>query len=108
MTTLGGGIGDQEIVARANDGFLYLDKNAKNGDYITDPKFRKVSKMFKFFEQLSDSECSEDYDRDVFFEGIEATLEPSVRSEIEYEFLVQGWNNGIISKAADHMIKASN
>jgi hypothetical protein len=33
----------------------------------------------------------------VFFEGIEATLEPSIRSEIEYEFLVQGWNNGIFS-----------
>jgi hypothetical protein len=50
MTTLGVDNGDQEIVAKAIDGFLYLDKNAKNGDYITDPKFRKVSKKFKFYE----------------------------------------------------------
>ena len=97
MAMIGVDAGDQEIVSRPIDGYLYLDQNAKNGDYITDPKYRKVSKKFKFYEQLSDSECSEDYDGDVFFEGVEATLEPSVRSEIEYEFLVQGWNNGIIS-----------
>lgn len=97
MSTLVDDTGDKENIAKTIDGFLYLDLNARNGDYITDPKYRKVSKKFKYYEQLSDSECSEDYDGDVFFEGIEATLEPSVRSEIEYEFLVQGWNNGIIS-----------
>ena len=75
---------------------------------MTDPKFRKVSKKFKFYEQLSDSECSEDYDGDVFFEGIEATLEPSVRNEIEYQYLVQSYNNGIFSLAANHIIRASN
>ena len=85
------------IIVKTIEGFLYLNQNAKNGDYITNPKFRKVSKRFKFYEQLSDSKCSEDYDGDVIFEGIEAILEPIVRSEIEYEFLVQGQNNDIIS-----------
>ena len=85
------------IIVKTIEGFLYLNQNATNGDYITNPKFRKVSKRFKFYEQLSDLECSEDYDGDVIFEGIKATLEPSVRSEIEYEFLVQGQNNDIIS-----------
>ena len=53
-------------------------------------------------------ECSEDYDGDVIFEGNEAILEPSVRSEIEYEFLVQGQNNDIISLPGNHIIRTSN
>ena len=39
-------IGDQEILSNLIDGYLYLDKNANNGDYVTDPRFRKISKKF--------------------------------------------------------------
>ena len=46
-----------------------LDQEVWGGDQITNPKFRKTSRSFKYYEDLSDSDCSEDYDDDVFFDG---------------------------------------
>ena len=40
-----------------------------NGDFITNPGFKKTSMAFKCDEMLSDTEVSEDYDNDMFFEG---------------------------------------
>ena len=50
MSILVGDYGDRENIAKAIDGFLWLDLNAKNGDNITDPKYWKVSKKFKYYE----------------------------------------------------------
>ena len=38
-------------------------------DYITHPSFKKTSDMFKYDTTLDDSDCSEYYDTDKFFEG---------------------------------------
>jgi len=46
-----------------------LDIHIHNGDFITNPHIKKVSKRYKYYEMLNDSECSEDYDDDKFFEG---------------------------------------
>lgn len=52
-----------------NEAPAQLDANVNNGDFITKPQHKKVSKQFKYYETLNDSECSEDYDQDMFFEG---------------------------------------
>ena len=39
------------------------------GDLITNPKYEKTSHCFRYDEMLADSDCSEDYDGDMFFEG---------------------------------------
>jgi len=44
------------------------------GDLNTNPKFQKTSRRFKFDEMLDDTECSEDYDDDMFFEGKEPQI----------------------------------
>lgn len=49
----------------------------QNGDWITNLNFQKVSQKFKYDEMLTDSECSEDYDTDVFFEGIDLKRVPT-------------------------------
>ena len=43
--------------------------NSNNGDFITHPQYKKVSQSYRFNAMLDDSECSEDYDGDMFFEG---------------------------------------
>ena len=40
-----------------------------DGDFITNPQFKKVSTHFRYYEPLNDSDASEDYDEDAFFEG---------------------------------------
>ena len=40
-----------------------------DGDFITNPKFKKVSCRFRYYDPLNDSDVSEDYDTDAFFEG---------------------------------------
>jgi len=40
------------------------------GSKITETFIQKVSDRFKYFEDLKDSECSEDYDDDMFFDFI--------------------------------------
>ena len=47
----------------------YHDTKFINGEWITDVKYQKVSNYFKADQFLDDSECSEDYDNDCFFEG---------------------------------------
>ena len=42
---------------------------ALGGDYITNPQFVKTSSRYRYDEMLNDSDCSEDYDEDPFFEG---------------------------------------
>ena len=41
------------------------------GKYITDISLQKVSSRFKYDQMLDDSECSEDYNDDMFFEVIQ-------------------------------------
>ncbi len=50
------------------------DLNELNLDYITSIEFKKASSRFKYDEMLDDSQCSEDYDEDMFFNGTELTL----------------------------------
>ena len=38
-------------------------------DFITDPSFKKTSDMFQYDTTMDDSDCSEYYDSDKFFEG---------------------------------------
>jgi hypothetical protein len=38
-------------------------------DFITGLKLKKVSSRYRFDEPLNDSDMSEDYDDDAFFEG---------------------------------------
>ena len=40
-----------------------------DSDFITNPKFKKVSSRFRYYDPLTDSDVSEDYDIDAFFEG---------------------------------------
>ena len=47
----------------------YNDGMIQNGDFITNPCYQKTSMAFKCDEMLNDSDCSEDYDEDMFFEG---------------------------------------
>jgi len=43
------------------------------GRYITDPDYKKTSSRYLYDHMLGDSECSEDYDNDLFFESAEPT-----------------------------------
>ena len=52
--------------------------NANNGDFITHPQYKKVSRAFRFSAMLDDSDCSEDYDVDMFFEGVQLTQYPAL------------------------------
>lgn len=50
------------------DSLNYLQARAQ-ADAITNPCFKKVSDTYKHATMLEDSECSEEYDNDAFFEG---------------------------------------
>ena len=41
------------------------------GDYITNPQYLKCSAYFNHQNEMKDSECSEEYDTDMFFDGSE-------------------------------------
>ena len=41
------------------------------GDYITNPMYQKTSAYFNFHMELNDSDCSEEYEKDQFFDGSE-------------------------------------
>ena len=58
------------------------DGMAQRGKYITDPDYIKTSQRFRYDEMLNDSECSEDYDDDLFFECAEPTRNPWQELEI--------------------------
>lgn len=57
-----------------------MDEIMQRCDYITDPRFEKTSKRFKYDEMLTDDDVSEDYDHDMFFEGINPTPVPSTQT----------------------------
>ena len=68
-----------------------------NGDFITNPQFKKVSTRFRFYEPLADSECSEDYDEDVFFEGKAPTdLYMSLAQSEGVTGMGRGPNNNVV------------
>jgi hypothetical protein len=46
---------------------------------VTHPQFKKISQRFKFEDMLSDTDCSEDYDQDMFFEGTDLRPIPTTK-----------------------------
>lgn len=54
-----------------------------NGKYIVDTNFVKISSTFRYDETLADSECSELYDVDPFFEGAEPTKNTYLAEELK-------------------------
>ena len=59
---------------------LIMGQSDRNGDRVTHPLLKKVSKGYRFDEMLSDTEISEDYDGDGFFEGLQPALFPQLKS----------------------------
>lgn len=49
------------------------------GDFSTNPIWQKVSQRFKYDEMLDDTDCSEFYDDDMFFEGAELRRVPTMQ-----------------------------
>lgn len=47
--------------------------------------FQKISQRFKYDELLTDSECSEDYDTDMFFEGMELRSVPQTKDLVNQQ-----------------------
>lgn len=59
---------------------LAIEQSIWNGDAVTHPQYKKVSKGYKHCAMLSDSDVSEDYDMDIFFEGNQNIYIPQLRA----------------------------
>ena len=59
---------------------LAIEQSIWNGDAVTHPQYKKVSKTYKHCAMLDDSDVSEDYDADLFFEGNQSPFVPQLRA----------------------------
>ena len=58
------------------------DPIVMEGNFITNPMYQKASIGFKYDEPLSETDISENYDDDMFFEGAEPRELPNYQELI--------------------------
>lgn len=75
----------QESQPATNEAYLpeREDPAMDNGKCIVDPANIKVSNTFRYDQQLSDTECSEDYDDDPFFEQAQPLKNTRLEEELK-------------------------